>query len=57
MEWDQICQHCQTLEHTCYGFAKKVCGQCQCDKKTFQDVVVMGTLHFLAHPDEVLTHW
>src|SRR5882724_10398101 len=36
------CQHCQDLRHKCYGIANRVCGRCQCKKKTFQDVVVKG---------------
>ena len=38
------CQHCQTLQHDCYGLAAKACGQCQHDKKTCQDIVVEGEL-------------
>jgi len=41
----QICQCCQTLNHECYGLAK-VCGWCQWDKMTCQDVVVEGEFHF-----------
>jgi len=36
------CQLCWDLRHECYGIADWVCGQCQCDKKTCQDVVVEG---------------
>jgi len=40
------CQRCQTLRHKCYGFPDWVCGQCQCDKKTCQDVMVKGEPFF-----------
>ena len=36
------CKWCQTLRHKCYGLDDKVCGQCQCDKKTCQDVMFEG---------------
>src|SRR5882724_5979280 len=42
--WDPMCQWCQTLSHECYGLSDKVCGQCQHDKKTYQDVIVKGKL-------------
>jgi len=42
MTWDLTCQHCRTLRHESYGLAAKACGQCQCDKKPCQDVVVEG---------------
>jgi len=38
------CQRCQALNHECYGLSDKVCGRCQQDKKTCQDVVVEGKL-------------
>ena len=38
------CQRCRDLRHECYGIADWVCGQCQHDKKTCQDVVVKGEL-------------
>ena len=37
-----MCQHCQTLQHECYSLTDTVCGQCQWDKKTCQDVIVKG---------------
>src|SRR5882724_7583298 len=36
------CQRCQSLRHECYGLPDRVCGRCQRDKKTCQDVVVEG---------------
>src|SRR5882724_6222741 len=44
MTWAPICQRCRTLRHECYGLAAKACGQCQCDKKPCQDLVVEGEL-------------
>ena len=38
------CQRCQALNHECYGLSDKVCGRCQRDKKTCQDVIVEGKL-------------
>src|SRR5882724_3728440 len=42
MTWVPTCQQCRTLRHGCYGLAGKACGQCHCDKKLCQDVVVEG---------------
>src|SRR5882724_9642110 len=46
------CQRCQSLRHECYGLPDWVCGRCQCDKKTCQDVVVEGkaTSHSTTRP-------
>jgi len=38
--WEPTCQHCRDLCHKCYGIADRVCGQCQCNKKTCQGVMV-----------------
>jgi len=46
MVWVPMCQHCQMLHHKCYSLANKVCGHCQCDKKTCQDMVVEGKSSF-----------
>src|SRR5882724_4928425 len=45
------CQRCQALQHECYGLPDQVCGRCQRDKKTCQDVVVVGKSpsHFLGY--------
>src|SRR5882724_6662427 len=45
------CQQCQALRHECYGLPDWVCGRCQRDKKTCQDVVVVGKSpsHFLGY--------
>ena len=40
MEWVLRCQRCQTLHHKCYSLANKVCGWCQCNKKTCHNVVI-----------------
>ena len=46
-----MCQQCQALRHECYGLPDRVCGRCQRDKKTCQDVVVVGKSpsHFLGY--------
>ena len=38
------------LGHKCYRLADKVCGRCQCNKKTCQDILVEGELPCLV-PD------
>ena len=38
------CQCCRDLHHECYGLADQVCSQCQCNKKTCQDIVVKGVV-------------
>src|SRR5882724_6166114 len=45
------CQRCQSLRHECYGLPDRVCGRCQRDKKTCQDVVFVGKSpsHFLGY--------
>jgi len=37
-----IFQHCHALGNECYGLADKVCGQCQCNKKMCQVIMVEG---------------
>src|SRR5882724_10705482 len=45
------CQRGQALRHECYGLPDRVCGRCQHDKKTCQDVKVIGKSpsHFLGY--------
>ena len=54
MEQFMRSQHCQTLRHECYSLANKVCGQCQCDKKTCHDVVIEGKFPLLFFVFQVL---
>ena len=46
-EWVLMFQFFQMLRHKCYGLADKVCGRCQCDKKTCHNVVVEVSLFSL----------
>ena len=55
--WSLVCQQCQALSHECYGLPNKVCGQCQRDKKTCQDVVVEGESLLPITLVLVLTQW